>query len=324
MVKPGTRWFRAMLVSLALAVAAPGWAQDYPVKNVRLLVGFSAGGPTDTLARLVGQQLGEKWKQAVVVENKTGASGTIALDALAKSAADGYVLGILNLNHVVAGEMLKGLSFSIEKDFAPIIAIARQGNVLVVHPSVPATNAKELIAYLKARPSQVNYASGGNGSPAHVAAELFNIMAGVQMVHVPYKGAAPALQDVTAGRVSVMFAAAPPALPLVRDGRLRALAVTSDTRAPSLPDLPTLAESGITYDVRDWQGLVAPAGIPMAIIQKINADVREVLAMPAIRGRIAGLGAEAVGGTPGEFAEYIRRETEKWRAVVRQAKLSAG
>ncbi|MGQ0545281.1 MAG: tripartite tricarboxylate transporter substrate binding protein, partial [Betaproteobacteria bacterium] len=276
---------------------------------MHLLVGFSAGGPTDTLARLVGQKLSENWKRPVVVENKTGASGTIALDALARSAADGHTLGILNLNHVIAGEMLKNLSFSVEKDFAPIIALARQGNVLVVHPSVPAKNAAELIAYLKSRPGAVNFASGGNGSPAHVAGELFKLMAGVDMVHIPYKGAAPALQDVIAGRVSVMFAAAPPALPLVKDGRLRALAVTSNTRTPSMPDLPTLAESGINYDVRDWQGLVAPAATPKDLVARINADVREVLAMPEVKERIAGMGAELVGGTPAEFAAYIRRET---------------
>ena len=313
--------FAAILTLLGLAGA--GWAQDYPAKNVHLLVGFAAGGPTDVLARLVGQKLSEKWQQPVVVENKTGASGTIQLDALAKSAPDGYTLGILNLNHVIAGEMLKKLSFSIQKDFAPIIAIARQGNVLVIHPDIPAKNAAELIAYLKGRPGQVNYASGGNGSPAHVAGELFKLMAGVDMVHVPYKGAAPALQDVVAGHVKVMFAAAPPALPLVKAGKLRALAVTSDTRAPSLPDLPTLAESGINYDVRDWQGLVAPAKLSPALAAKINADVRAVLALPEVKERIAALGAEPVGGTPAEFAAYIARETGKWRSVVQQARISA-
>lgn len=313
--------FAAVLVAV-LGVAGTGWAQDYPSKNVHLLVGFAAGGPTDVLARLVGQKLAERWKQPVVVENKTGASGTIQLDALNKAAPDGHTLGILNLNHVIAGEMLKKLSFNIEKDFAPIIAIARQGNVLVVHPEIPAKNAAELIAYLKSRPGQVNYASGGNGSPAHVAGELFKLMAGVDMVHVPYKGAAPALQDVVAGHVKVMFAAAPPALPLVKSGKLRALAVTSDTRAPSMPDLPTLAESGINYDVRDWQGLVAPAATPKDIVAKINADVRDVLALPEVRERIAGLGAETVGGTPVEFAAYIRRETEKWRSVVQRARIT--
>jgi tripartite-type tricarboxylate transporter receptor subunit TctC len=169
----------------------------------------------------------------------------------------------------------------------------------------------------------VNYASGGNGSPAHVAGELFKLMAGVDMVHVPYKGAAPALQDVVAGHVKVMFAAAPPALPLVKAGKLRALAVTSDTRAPSLPDLPTLAESGINYDVRDWQGLVAPAKLSPGLAAKINADVREVLALPEVKERIAALGAEPVGGTPAEFAAYIARETGKWRSVVQQARISA-
>ncbi len=314
--------YRAAVLLAALGVAGAGWAQDYPSKNVHLLVGFAAGGPTDVLARLVGQKLAEKWKQPVVVENKTGASGTIQLDALDRAAPDGYTLGILNLNHVIAGEMLKKLSFGIQKDFAPIIAIARQGNVLVIHPDIPAKNAAELIVYLKGRPGQVNYASGGNGSPAHVAGELFKMLAGVDMVHVPYKGAAPALQDVVAGHVKVMFAAAPPALPLVKSGKLRALAVTSDTRAPSLPDLPTLAESGINYDVRDWQGLVAPAGIPQELVAKINADVRAVLEQPEVKERIAGLGAEPVGGTPGEFAAYIARETDKWRSVVQRAKLS--
>lgn len=298
------------------------WAQEFPSKPVHLLVGFAAGGPTDILARLVGERLSQMWQQPVVVENHAGAGGMIALEAVTRAPADGYTVGVLNLNHVVAQELLAKPAFNIEKDLVPVIGLARQGNVLVVNPSIPARTTAELISYIKSMPGAVSYASGGNGSPAHLAGELFKIMAGVDMTHVPYKGAAPGLQDVVAGHVTLMFAAAPPALPLLKAGKLRALAVTSDTRMAQLPDLPTLAESGIAYDVRDWQGLVVPAGTPGPIASKLNADVLKVLNSPGFQSRVTSLGGEVAGGTPADFAGHIRSETLKWRKVVKEAKIS--
>lgn len=319
---------RRFLLAMACGVVAmchgiAASAQEFPAKPLHLLVGFAAGGPTDILARLVGERLSQMWQQPVVVENRPGAGGMIALEAVTRAPADGYTVGVLNLNHVVAQELLAKPSFDIEKDLVPVVGLARQGNVLVVNPSIPARNTAELIAYIKSNPGKVSYASGGNGSPAHLAGELFKLMAGVDMIHVAYKGAAPGLQDVAAGHVALMFAAAPPALPLVRAGKLRALAVTSENRMSQFPDLPTLTESGIACDVRDWQGLVLPAGTPQPIVSKINADVLKVLNEPAFLARVTGLGGEIAGGTPADFAAQIRSETLKWRKVVKDAKISA-
>jgi tripartite-type tricarboxylate transporter receptor subunit TctC len=319
---------RRVFLAAALAVgllsqALPAAGQEYPSRPVHVLVGFAAGGPTDILARLVGERLAALWKQPVVVENRPGAGGTIAMEAVVRAPADGHTIGVLTLNHVVAQELLAKPPFDIAADLVPVAGIARQGNVLVVNPSIPANTTAELIAYLKATPGKVSYASGGNGSPAHVAAELFKLTAQVDMNHVPYKGAAPALQDVAAGHVALMFAAAPPALPLVRSGKLRALAVTSSTRMGQLPELPTLAESGMRYDVRDWQGLVVPAGTPAAVVTQLNSDVRKVLDSPDVQARIASLGGEVAAGSPTDFGERIRSETQKWRRVVKDAGISA-
>lgn len=313
----------AALGLCALTQVAPVWAQEFPAKPVHVLVGFAAGGPTDILARLVAERLSAMWQQPVVVENRAGAGGMIALEAVTRAPADGYTVAVLNLNHVVAQELLAKPAFNIEKDLVPVIGLARQGNVLVVNPSIPARNTAELIAYIKSMPGKVSYASGGNGSPAHVAGELFKLTAGVDMTHVAYKGAAPGLQDVAAGHVALMFAAAPPSLPLVKAGKLRALAVTSDTRMAQFPDLPTLSESGITLDVRDWQGFVVPAGTPASVVGKLNADVAKVLASPGFQERVASLGGEVSGGTTAEFTAHIRNETAKWRKVVKEARITA-
>lgn len=317
------RLFFAFAVTIfGLSHSLPASAQDFPSKPVHVLVGFAAGGPTDILARLVGERLSQMWQQPVVVENRPGAGGTIAMETVTRAPADGYTLGMLTLNHVVALELMAKPSFVIDTDLVPVIGIARQGNVLVVNPAIPARNTAGLIAYLKSMAGKVSYASGGIGSPAHVAGELFKLMAGINMTHVPYKGAAPALQDVAAGHVALMFAAAPPALPLVKAGKLRALAVTSDTRMAQMPDLPTLAEAGIVYDVRDWQGLVVPTGTPAAIVNKLNADVRKILETPEVKARVSSSGGEAAGGTPSEFATHIKSETMKWSNVVKEAGIS--
>ena len=315
-----TAW--AMVVACGLSVTGAAVAQEFPSKPVRILVGQTAGGGTDILARLLGDKLTQLWRQPVIVENRAGASGAIAMEAVAKAAPDGSTLGMLILNHVVFEEMFKNPPYLIARDLTPLISIARQSNILVVNPAIPANSVAELIAYLKANPGKVSYASGGAGSPAHLAAELFKLQTGVDMVHVPYKGAAPAIQDVLGGSVPIMFAASPSALPQVRAGKLRALAVTSDTRSAQTPDIPSLSESGIQYDVRDWQGLVGPAGLPAALVTRINADLQTVLEMPDVKARIAAIGGEVVGGTAGKFAAQLRSEAQKWKRVVRDAKLT--
>lgn len=319
------RIFRLLVAGVAIACAAiawPGMAQEFPARPVRILVGQTAGGGTDILARVLADKLGQMWHQSVIVENRAGASGSIAMDAVAKAPPDGHTLGMLILNHVVFEEMLKNPPYIIARDLTPLISLSRQSNILVVNPSIPANNVTELVSYLKANPGKISYASGGAGSPAHVAAELFKLQTGVDMVHVPYKGAAPAVQDVMGGQVQVMFAASPSALPQVRAGRLRALAVTSDTRSAQTPDIPSLAESGIQYDVRDWQGVVGPMGMAPSLVTRINADLQKVLDMPDVRTRIASIGGEIVGGPPSAFAAQLGTEAEKWKRVVRAAKLS--
>lgn len=313
----------ATCCALALGPATVARAQDYPSKTVHLIVGFAAGGPTDILARLLAERLSQAWQQPVVVENRVGAGGMIALESVVRAPADGHTVGVLNMNHVVAQELLAKPAFDIGKDLLPVTGIARQGNVLVVNPSVPARSVAELVSYIKSQPGKINFASGGNGSPAHLAGELFKLTAGLDMTHVAYKGAAPGLQDVVAGHVTLMFAAAPPALPLIKAGKLRALAVTSDNRMSQFPDLPTLAESGIAVDVRDWQGLVVPAGTPPSVVARLNGDVMKILQTPAFKERVAALGGEVSGGTAAEFAGHILSETSKWRKVVKDARITA-
>lgn len=312
----------SMWATLGLCHGFSAFAQEFPLKPVRIVVGFAAGGPTDILARMLGEGLSQQWQQPVVIENRAGAGGMIALESVMRAPADGYTLGVLNLNHVVARELLAKPLFDIEKDLVPISGIARQGNVLVVNPAIPAKTSEELIAYIKSRPGKISYASGGNGSPAHLAGELFKILAGVDMTHVAYKGAAPGLQDVAAGHVSLMFAATPPALPLINAGKLRALAVTSNARMVQFPDLPALSETGISFDVRDWQGLVVPAGTPPSIIAKLHTDVLKVLHAPSFQSRVNSFGGEVSSGSAADFAAFIRAETIKWRKVVQEARIA--
>ena len=317
------RWLAGIaLAFICLALSMPAMAQDFPARRVRFLIGQPPGGGSDVLARLLGDKLALIWRQPVVVESLPGASGSIAMNALIRAAADGYTLGLLNFNNVVFEELAKNPPYALEKDVTPIISVARQSNVLVLSPAVPAGNVSELLAYIRANPGKVSFASGGAGSPAHLAGELFKLQTAVDMVHIPYKGAGPAIQDVLAGNVTLMFAAAPAALPLVRAGKLRALAVTSDTRSAQTPEIPSLAESGIQFDVRDFQGIVGPAGMPPALLARIHADLQQVLEMADVRARIAQLGGETTGGTPAAFAGQIRSEAAKWKRVVREAKLS--
>ena len=317
-------WLSGIVLALVcVALATPAQAQDFPARRVRFLIGQPPGGGSDVLARLLGDKLSQIWRQPFVVESLPGASGSIAINAVIRAAPDGYTLGLLNFNNVVFEALAKNPPYALEKDVTPIISVARQSNVLVLSPAVPANNVSEMLAYIRANPGKVSFASGGAGSPAHLAGELFKLQTGVDMVHIPYKGAGPAIQDVLAGNVTLMFAAAPAALPLVRAGKLRALAVTSDTRSAQTPEIPSLAESGIQFDVRDFQGIVAPAGLAPALLSRIHADLQQVLEMADVRARIAQLGGETTGGTPAAFAGQIRSEAAKWQRVVKEAKLSA-
>jgi len=289
---------RALLLCLAL-LACPAMAQ-----SVRFVVGFTPGGPSDILARALGAKLSETLGQPVVVENRPGAGGNLAAEVVAKSPPDGNTW-LLGNNSILATNqaLYSHLGYDPVKDFAPVALVAIQPNILVVHPSVPAHSVKELIAYARANPGKLNYASTGAGVAAHLSAELFKAMAGVDMVHVPYKGAQPALTDVIAGQCQLMFATSASVIPYIKAGRLRALAVTTAQRSPSLPDLPTVAEAGVPgFESITWHGVVVPSATPPAMVERLN-----------------GLGAEVLPGTPQDFAAYIQREIPKWTKVVKDS-----
>ena len=314
----------AVSLSAALAVSAlhaAAAAEAYPAKPVRFVVAFPPGGGTDIIARSIAQKLSERLAQQVVVDNRPGAGGNIGTDIVAKSAPDGHTLlmgsaGPLAINASLFGKM----PFDPIRDLAPVTLAASTPNVLVVHPSLRAATIEELIALAKARPGEINFASSGHGTPAHLAGELFNSMARVKMVHVPYKGAAPALADLLGGQVQLMFSTMPPALPHVKDGRLRALAVTSAKRSPAMPELPTVDEIALPgFEANTWHGVVAPAGTPTAIIARLNREIVSILHLPEVVERLSAQGAEPVGSTPEEFAAYIRSETVKWAKVVRES-----
>jgi len=308
------------LLGLGSTVAMAG---QFPEKPVKLIIGNPPGGTSDILARLVGAELSLIWKQPVVVENMAGASGSIAMGNVARSAPDGYTIGLLNLNHVVFEALTRKPPYVIAKDLTPIVAMARQSNVLVVSSKLPVSTTAQLVAYLKANPSSASFASGGPGSPSHLGGELFKQQTGVEMVHVPYRGAGPAVQDVVAGNVTLMFAAAPSALPQVQGGTMRALGVTGDVRAPQSPSIPTLKEQGFDVVIRDWQGLVGPAGLADDVVRKINADVQAVLARPEIQARISAMGGEVLTGPPADFTAMIQAESTKWKRVITTGGLTA-
>jgi len=314
----------ALSLAATLAILTPhaaAAADAYPAKPVRFVVAFPPGGGTDIIARSIARKLTERLAQQVVVDNRPGAGGNIGTDIVAKSAPDGHTLlmgsaGPLAINASLFGKM----PFDPIKDLTPVTLAASTPNVLVVHPSLKAATVKELIALARARPGEINFASSGHGTPAHLAGELFNSMAGVKMVHVPYKGAAPALTDLLGGQVQLMFSTMPPALPHVKDGKLRALAVTSAKRSPATPELPTVDEIALPgFEANTWHGVVAPAGTPAAIVARLNREIVAILHLPEVVERLSAQGAEAVGSTPEEFAAYIRSETVKWAKVVRES-----
>lgn len=316
--------FRHLLLAIALALpAGTGSAQTtgFPDKPLRFIVGFTPGGPSDIIARALGQKLADLWAQQVVIENRPGAGGNIAAEIAAKSAPDGYTW-LLGNNSILATNrsLYAKLAYDPVRDFAPVALVAIQPNILVVNPGVPAGSVKELIALAKAKPGELNYASSGSGAAAHLAGELFKTMAGVDMVHVPYKGAQPALTDVIAGQAQLMFATSASVIPYIKAGRLRALAVTTAQRSGVVPELPTLSEAGVPgFEAITWHGVVVPAATPAPLVGRLNADIVKVLGMRDLRERLESLGAEITTGTPRDFADYIAREIPKWAKVVKDS-----
>ena len=313
---------------LAVALAAPFHvtAQSYPTRPVRMIVGFPPGGGTDILARIVAQKLADSWKQQVVVENRPGASATIAATAVARSAPDGYVLSMGQLTpNAIAPALQANLQYDAVKDFAPIVLVGTSPNVLVVYPGLPVRTLAELTAHAKAQGKPMTYATSGAGSLQHIAAELYRSMAGVQLVHVPFKGSGQAVIDLMAGQVDMNFDSVPATIQHIRSGKLRALAVTAAKRAGGgLDDVPTIAESGFPgYDLTTWWGLFAPAGTPNDILEKVNNDTVAALRGADVRERLAGLSIEPGGGSRAEFAAYVRAEIAKYERIVKQLAIKA-
>jgi tripartite-type tricarboxylate transporter receptor subunit TctC len=315
----------ATLFQFVVAGSLANAADAYPSKPVRLIVPYAAGGVADVIARVVGQGLSEKWKQSVIVENKTGASGNIGMGLGAKADPDGYTLVLAPAGNLTVNPVLfPKLAFNTERDFAPITLLATSPNVLVANPSVPVKTFPELIAYAKAHPDALNFSSPGVGSGAHLAGELLNIDAGIKTTHIAYNGMGPAVNALLGGQVQLMYAAQSTALPYLKAGKLTPLAVAGPTRLPQLKNVPTIAESGYPkFDVTSWYGLITRSGTPPEILKKIAIDTAAVLANPAVRSKLEAQGVEPVGNTPEAFAEIIKTESVKWRDVVRQAHIEA-
>jgi tripartite-type tricarboxylate transporter receptor subunit TctC len=310
----------SLFLALALAPAAPLLAAPdaYPTKPIRFIVPYPAGGPLDTVARLLAQKVAENLKKPVIVDNKPGAGGNIGADTVAKAPPDGYtiLMGAV-ATHAINPSLYASIPYDPVRDFAPITQIASTPNVLVVNPSVPARTVREFIAYARANPGKLNFGSGSTGSAGHLAGELFKSLAGVEMTHVPYKGAAPAMQDLIGGRIQLMFDNLASSLGQIRAGKVRALAVTTAKRSLLAPDLPTIAESGLPgFDISTWFGLFAPAATPREVLERLHAEFTRALAAPDVRERMLALGAEPVGSRPDEFAAYIRSEAQKYARLV--------
>ncbi len=314
-------WVSVFSVTLALSASSVGLAQAqaYPSKPIRFVVPYPAGGPLDTVARLLAQKVSESTKQPVIVDNKPGAGGNIGADAVAKALPDGYtiLMGAV-ATHAINPTLYSGIPYDPIKDFAPVTMVASTPNVLIVNPSVPAANVKEFIAYAKANPGKLNFGSGSTGSAGHLAGELFKAMAGVEMTHVPYKGAAPAMQDLIGGQVQLMFDNLASALGQVRAGKVKALAVTTAKRSALAPDLPTIAESGLPgFDISTWFGIFVPAATSREVVGRLHAEFTRALGAPDVRERMLNLGAEPVGNRPEEFAAYIASELVKYARVIK-------
>jgi len=309
----------AAVVAAATAVPQLASALDYPTRPVRIIAGFAAGGGVDVTARLIGQWLTDRLGQSFVIENRPGAGGNIGTEAVVNAAPDGYTLLLATVPNAVNASLYEKLSFNFIRDIVPVAGIIRVPMVILLNPSVPAATVAEFISYAKANPDKVNMASAGNGSAPHMAGELFKMMAGVNLVHVPYRGQGPALTDLLGGQVQVLFAATPGTTEYITTGKLRALAVTSASRAEMLPELKTVADFVPGYEASQWYGIGAPSNTPVEIVDKLNKEINAAIADPAMKARFAAIGGEPLGGSPAEFGKLISEETEKWGRVVRAA-----
>jgi tripartite-type tricarboxylate transporter receptor subunit TctC len=313
---------RRFLQLAAAAMAAPAAAtiaraQTYPTRPVRIIIGYTPGGSADITARLMGQWLSERFGQSFVVESRPGGGTNIATEAAVRAPADGYTLFLVAPANAINATLYDKLNYDFIRDIAPVAGLIRFPNVMEVNPSVPAKTVPEFIAYAKANPGKINYASSGNGSTIQMSAELFKMMVGVDMVHVPYRGGAPALTDMLAGQVQVMFDNLPTSIEHIRAGKLRPLAITSATRSELLPDVPTVADFVPGYESSAWYGVGAPRGTPAEIIDRLNKEINAILAEPRAKTRIADMGATLIAGSPADFGRLIAEETEKWGKVVR-------
>lgn len=310
-----------VFASICGLASNPAWCAEYPDKPVRIVVPYGAGGTTDIVTRILGQKLTELWGQQVVVDNRGGAGGIIGTELVARAPADGYTILMGTVStHGINLSLYKKIPYDPIKDFAPITLVALTQSVLMLHPSVPASSVKDLIALAKAKPGQLNFGSAGFGGSQHLAGVLFGSMAGVKITHVPFKSTAAALVDLMSGQVQFMFDTLPSAMPFVKGAKLKALAVTGLKRSSSLPDLPTVSEAGVPgFETTAWYGALAPAGTPQAVIRKLNTDFVRTIGIPDIQERIVVGGAEPVASTPLQFAEFIRNELSKWAKVVRES-----
>lgn len=322
MKSPITRM--APVLALLAAGSSMVFAQNYPVKPVRLIAPFPAGGSSDLIARIVAQRMSEGLSQQVIIENRPGAGSNLGSQIAARAAPDGYTLLITSVTAAINVSLFKNPGYDLMKDFAPVSKLAVGPTALVVHPSVPARNVREFIALAQSRPGQLNYGSGGNGTPAHICGEMLRVMAKVNVAHVPYKGTGQSVTDLMAGQIHFVFASMPVAFPHMKSGRMRALATTGPKRTPLAPDLPTVSEAGIPgYAFESWWGLVTNAGVPPAIINTLHAEVRRALQLPDVKDRFADLGIDVSQGTPAELASFTRAEIERFAKVIRDTGIRA-
>ncbi len=312
--------WQAAVTAALIALAPTAWGQAWPAKPIKLVAPSTPGDAPDVIARMVAEKLSTALGQQVVVENRPGAGGVVGSDAVAKAAPDGYTLIMGNAgSHGINAAVYSKLPYDIQRDFAPVSQVAIAPNVMVINPNVPATSVAEFIAYAKSQPGKLSYASGGNGSSAHMSMELFKSMAGIDLQHIPYKGSSPALTDVVAGQVVAFIGNMPPTVPLVKGGKLRALAVTTKTRSPLMPELPTIAESGLPgYETVAWFGVLAPAGTPPEIVNRLSQEIAKIAKSPEMREKLLAMGAEPVGGTPEEFKAVIDRDIAKWKPLAQK------
>ena len=316
----GRIFFALVFCATCVVDTPPALSEDYPGKPIRIIVPYPPGGFNDTLARTLGQKLTEKWGQSVIVDNRPGGGTTIGTNLAAKSAPDGYTLLIVSFAFAVNPALYATLPYDTTKDFAPVVLAASTPNLLVVNPDLPVKSVKELISLAKAKPGKLNYASAGNGSSNHLSMELLKSLTGIDAVHIPYKGSAPAVTDLIGGQVDLMFDNVPNVLQQVKAGKLRAIAVSGRERSPFVKDLPTVAESGVAgFDVSVWFGVVAPAGTPQPVVAKLNAEINRILKLPDIKQTFNSQGVEPAGGTPGEFSAFIAAQAAKWGKVVRDS-----